>query len=338
MKTILFSLLLSITLLYGTDLDDAMRRAGELREEGKFIEAAAILQDYMKSHDQTYALCYDTACLLTLGGQRDAAFSLLEKSVDLGWLDNEYILIDTDLESLHEDPRWTKVVDSITAKRTALMNSLPDKPFAVNPVALPKPSLKSGVSIEEAMARRRSVRNYSEQALTLEEVGQVLWAAYGVTLETDPDNLRGGLKTAPSAGATYPLELYLGAWQVKDLEPGFYRYEPFGHKLYPVRLGDFRQVLAVACYNQACVANAPASLVFSAVFERTTKVYGDRGRLRYVPMDLGHSAENVYLQVESLNMGTVAVGAFDDLKLQLAVPMTRSEEPLYVMPLGRVKR
>jgi SagB-type dehydrogenase family enzyme len=202
---------------------------------------------------------------------------------------------------------------------------------------LPPPAWDGRHSVEQALAERRSVRRYADTPLTLAEVSQLLWAAYGVTqpLPGIPE-LGGGFRTAPSAGALYPLELYLVAGAVTGLGPGIYRYRPGPHDLILERAGDGRRALLLAAFGQTMVGNAPASLVYSAVFSRNTGKYGQRGRERYVCMDLGHSAENVYLQCGSLGLGTCGIGAFNDDAVRLVVRMPKEEEPLYIMPLGRL--
>ena len=202
-------------------------------------------------------------------------------------------------------------------------------------ITLPKPKLESKISVEEALSGRRSKRSYQSEPLSLSEVSQLLWAAYGVT-KPSASGLRGGLKTAPSAGATYPLEVYLVAGEVDGLEKGIYRYLPEHHALQKVFTGDKRAELCAAAHSQSMVRNAPALIVYTAIYERTTGRYGSRGKERYVCMDLGHSAQNVYLQAYSLGIGTCAVGAFDDSALKKALPVAKNEIPLYIMPLGKI--
>ncbi|MBN2071673.1 MAG: SagB/ThcOx family dehydrogenase [Candidatus Krumholzibacteriota bacterium] len=211
---------------------------------------------------------------------------------------------------------------------------------ALATIDLPVPALDSGYSIEKALRERRSVRKYTSDPVTLEEVSQLLWAAYGITYTRDemPDFIRGGLKTAPSAGARYPLEIYMVAGNVTGLEAGIYWYIPDGHKLIKLASGDIRSDLQESCLGQKFAGEAPASIVWSAVYERCTEKYGDRGRDRYVCMDLGHSAENVYLQCGSLGLGTCAIGAFTDESLKAVMGMTEEEVPLYVMPVGRLTK
>lgn len=198
-------------------------------------------------------------------------------------------------------------------------------------VTLPPPQKSGRVSVEEALSKRRSVREFAPDSVSLEAVSQLCWAAYGVTRRLQGAELRGGLKTAPSAGATYPLELYVVAGRVQGLEKGIYQYRPENHELWLKIRGDRRSQVD---NGQGMVVAAPLTLVYSAVFERTTRRYGQRGRERYVWIDLGHSAENVYLQATAMGLGTCAVGAFDDTRLHRAVGMSPTEQALYIMPVG----
>ncbi len=197
-------------------------------------------------------------------------------------------------------------------------------------IALPEPRHDGGVSVEEAILRRKSVRDYASQALTLNDVSQLLWVAQGITdPAADP-------RVVPSAGATYPLEVYVVIGSVTGVAPGIYRYEPEGHQLLKVVLGDKRQELAGAAMGERFVAEAAIDIVITAVYERTTARYGGRG-IRYVHMEVGHAAQNVYLQAVALDLGTVVVGAFDDGQVKAVLNLPDNENPLYIMPVGRVK-
>jgi SagB-type dehydrogenase family enzyme len=200
-------------------------------------------------------------------------------------------------------------------------------PRGAESVALPEPRTNSETSVEGALSRRRSVREYSDDPLTLSEVGQLLWAAQGIT----GDNQR--YRAAPSAGALYPLELYVAAKKVEDLAPGVYRYRPDSHALVPVIEGDVGAALARAALGQEWIEDGAIVLTFAAVYERTTQKYGARGR-QYVHMELGHAAQNVYLQAEALDLGTVAIGAFDEGEVRRVTGMANDEVPLYLMPVG----
>jgi len=195
-------------------------------------------------------------------------------------------------------------------------------------IPLPEPRLEGPLSLEETLDARRSVRDYAPEPLSLAEAGQLLWAAQGVT---DPR----GLRTSPSAGALYPLEIYLATGQVEDLDVGVFRYQPANHSLVQVAYDDRRERLARAALGQAFVRRAPAVLAITAVPERTTRRYGYRGH-RYVYMEAGHASENIYLQCVSLGLGTVAVGAFDDDDVAAILALPKGEVALYLMPLGRL--
>ncbi len=192
-------------------------------------------------------------------------------------------------------------------------------------IKLSAPELKGSISVEETLAKRRSRRKYKDEPLTLKEVAQLLWSAQGITTEW-------GGRTAPSAGATYPLEIYLVVGKVQALPPGLYHYLPSSHTLVKVIEGDLRRQLALAALGQEMVEKAPITIVFTAIFQRTTARYGERG-IRYVHIEVGHSGENIYLQAEALGLATVAVGAFRDKEVKEVLKL--KEEPLYLMPVGR---
>jgi len=195
-------------------------------------------------------------------------------------------------------------------------------------IKLPSPRYNSDVSIEQALLKRRSVRKYKAEPLTIAEVSQLLWSAQGIT---NPS----GFRTAPSAGALYPLEVYLVVGEVKGLSQGIYKYLPKQHELLKIKDGDARRELAIAALGQSWVKDAAVDIVFAAVYERVTRKYGKRG-IRYVHMEVGHAAENVYLQAVSLKLGTVVVGAFEDEKVKKILNMAESEQPLYIMPIGKL--
>lgn len=194
-------------------------------------------------------------------------------------------------------------------------------------IKLPAPDYHGVMSVEEALHKRRSVRVYREEPVSLGELSQLLWAAQGQTAS-------GGLRTAPSAGALYPLEVYVVAGDVKGLAAGLYRYEPGRHELLSLRKGDIRNDLCAAALGQPSVRKAALVLVLSGVYERTTVKYGERG-IRYVHMEAGHAAQNVYLQAEALHLGTVSIGAFSDREVKALLKMTGKETPLYIMPIGK---
>ncbi len=188
-------------------------------------------------------------------------------------------------------------------------------------IVLPAARLKGKLSLEEAIYRRRSERSFVSQKLTLGQIGQLLWAAQG---ETDKSR---GLRAVPSAGALYPLEIYLLSSQ------GFFHYFPSGHKLEVVSGEDKRQSLAQGALFQNCITEAQVSIVICAVYERITHKYGQRG-LRYVDIEAGHAAENLHLQAVALGLSSVCVGAFDDQAVKNLLALPSACEPLYIIPVG----
>jgi len=202
-------------------------------------------------------------------------------------------------------------------------------PVGESRIALPQPRHDSDTSVEEALLKRRSVRDYGEKALTLPEVAQLLWAAQGVT---DPT----GKRTAPSAGALYPLEVYAVIGNVAGVSPGVYKYMPEPHELLKVLDGDQRGALSRAALGQESISRGAMDIVITAIYARTTGKYGERG-IRYVHMEAGHAAQNVYLQAVALDLGTVTIGAFDDGDVKEVLSLPEDEEPLYIMPVGRIK-
>jgi len=199
-------------------------------------------------------------------------------------------------------------------------------------IKLPQPSYKSKTSIEEALKRRRSIREYEDKPLTIKHVSQLFWAAQGVT-KPDPWLRAGGFKTAPSAGATYPLEVYMVVKKggVEGLEPGIYHYLPKTHEIELIKKGDYSKELMKAALDQEYVEAAPVNMVITAIYERTTGRYGDRG-IRYVHMEVGHVGENIYLQCVSLGLGCVVIGAFHDDQVKEILGV--DEAPLYIIPIG----
>jgi SagB-type dehydrogenase family enzyme len=194
-------------------------------------------------------------------------------------------------------------------------------------IPLPDPVKTGRASVEEALQMRRSVRSYSRDPITLQELSQLLWAAQGIT---DP----AGYRTAPSAGALYPLELTVAVARVEDLDPGIYRYRPPDHTLNRLATGNVTDALFRAALSQSAVRDAAAVIVISAVPARTTGKYGQRG-MRYVYMEAGHAGQNIYLQAESLNIGTVSIGAFDDGEVGRIMNLEKGEIPLSLMPVGK---
>jgi len=190
-------------------------------------------------------------------------------------------------------------------------------------ITLPKPNQDGSMLLEKAIAVRRSRRNFSLQPLTMEQISQLTWVAQG-------QDARSGYRTVPSAGATYPLELFVVTGD------GLFHYLPAKHSLEKLTGQDLRAALALAAWGQEFVEAAPLTLVFAAEFSRTTKHYGQRG-IRYVYMEAGHAVQNVHLQAEALGLGSVAVGAFDDASVGKVLSLPNDLEPIYMVVIGHCR-
>ncbi|MCF8051054.1 MAG: SagB/ThcOx family dehydrogenase [Desulfobacterales bacterium] len=194
-------------------------------------------------------------------------------------------------------------------------------------IKLPPARTDGSQSLESTLNQRRSVRSFADAPVTLPQLAQLLWAGQGLTD-------RRGYRTAPSAGATYPLELLAAVGDVDGFEPGIYRYLAAGHYLEKITKGDPRPELQRAALSQSAVAGAPVVFVISAVYERTLGRYGERG-IRYVHMEAGHAAQNICLQAVALGLGSVVIGAFRDRQIQQVLSLDEDEHPLYLIPVGR---
>lgn len=191
----------------------------------------------------------------------------------------------------------------------------------VEVTSLPEPSKEGPLSLEGAFLQRRSVREFSPVQLSTNEISQLLWAAQGITDSR-------GFRTAPSAGALYPLELYV------VLEQGVFHYDPHAHNLTTVSVGDLRSDLYSVSLRQDAILNAPMILVITAVFSRTEAKYGRARSPRYVHMEAGHAAQNTLLQAVSLGLEAVPIGAFEDIRVQEVLGLSADHEPLYLIPIG----
>jgi len=191
-------------------------------------------------------------------------------------------------------------------------------------ITLPAPDLEGKVTVEQALKQRRSVRSYADEPLTLQQVSQLLWAAQGITEPTR------GLRTAPSAMASYPLRVYLVAGNVKDLPAGVYQYMPQGHKLELVETGDQRANVG----GQPQVRNAPALIVYVIDYTVLGKKSGDRAK-KFAYLEVGHSAQNVLLQEVALGLVGVPIGGADEAKVRTIFKLTADQEPAYVITVGK---
>jgi SagB-type dehydrogenase family enzyme len=197
-----------------------------------------------------------------------------------------------------------------------------------NKISLPKPQFTGKISLEETLHKRRTVRSYTKQAITFGQLGQLLWSCQGVTSSD-------GKRTAPSAGALYTLEVFAVVGNVKDLKPGIYRYEPDEHALKLVESGDRRFFLENAALSQDQISTAAVDIVITSVYKRLSWKYGDRS-VRYAHIEVGHAAQNILLQAQSLGLGVCPIGAFNDENVKKVLKL-KEEEPVYILTVGKVK-
>jgi SagB-type dehydrogenase family enzyme len=199
---------------------------------------------------------------------------------------------------------------------------------AAEAIKLPAPYTSGGMALAATLQARRTVRQFASRSLEPAQISQLLWEADGVS---DPR----GLRTSPSAGATYPLDLYLVVKErgAAHLPAGIYHYEVGNHALTPVARGDFHARVAGACLSQTWMAQAPVMVVITGEYRRCTARYGQRG-VRYTHMEAGNVSQNLFLAAESLGLGAGIVGAFDDQALAQVLKLPPAQEPLLVMPVG----
>ena len=197
-------------------------------------------------------------------------------------------------------------------------------------ISLPPPSRKGGMSLSEAIAKRRSARDFTPEPISRSQLSQILWATQGIS-----DTL-GERRTVPSAGGTYPLEIFAacGNTSVEKISAGVYRYDPSSHSLTLQHEGDVRLELSQAALDQEYVYQAPLDIVICATSERTARSYGARGE-RYIYVEVGHAGQNLYLQATALGLATVAIGAFYDERVREVLRLDKQCQPIYIMPVGR---
>jgi SagB-type dehydrogenase family enzyme len=236
------------------------------------------------------------------------------------------------------------MVNSINANKFEVNNDLKKLPFFPNQTdklikkdtsiilyELPAPKVNSNISVEETLFKRRSRRGYKQTSISPGELSQMLWAAYGVTHPLN--NMGDGLKTCPSADGQYPLSIYVLAGNVTDLPKGVYKFNPAGHKLTGLMNRDKKAEICSAAENQIMIKEAPIVLVYTGIPEKLL-ASGQEIKLRWTNMEVGHSAQNVYLQATALNMGTCAIGSFNEKKVRQILNIPVNEQILYMMPVG----
>lgn len=186
---------------------------------------------------------------------------------------------------------------------------------------LVEPRYKGTLSLEEVIKKRRSVRNFKNIKIKEENLSQILWSAYGIT------DIKNNFKSIPSAGATYPLEIYF----IND--EGLYHYFSEEHSIEIIKKGDLRKQLSSACLNQDFISQASLCIIICAVYERTTIYYGERG-LRYIYFEAGHCAQNICLQSVALGLDSVCIGTFYDKEVKKMLSCPLDVEPIYIVAIG----
>ena len=197
-------------------------------------------------------------------------------------------------------------------------------------IYLPPPNQRGSISLEETIAGRRSIRDFSPEPVSQLQLSQILWSAQGIT------DTQWKYRTVPSAGATYPLEIFVvcGRDGVEGIASGIYHYNIDNHSLTLHHQGEVRLELVRAALNQEFIYQAPVDIVICALYERTTLGYGNKGE-RYVHMEVGHAGQNIYLQATAIGLATVAIGAFHDEQVRQVLRLDKQYQPLYIMPVGK---
>jgi SagB-type dehydrogenase family enzyme len=200
------------------------------------------------------------------------------------------------------------------------------RPIEGGRIALPPAASKGGMALEACLAARRSVREYAEAPLSLEDLSQLLWAMQGVTG-------LGGLRTCPSAGAIYPLRTYVLAAQVTGAPAGLFVYDPDGHALDALWRGDRRKPLSAAAFGQECVGEAPVAVVLASDYRRIVRELGERGRY-LTHVEAGHAGQSFLLQAAARGLGAIGLGRFDPDIVASLLGLPDDEEPLYLLLAG----
>jgi SagB-type dehydrogenase family enzyme len=197
-------------------------------------------------------------------------------------------------------------------------------------ILLPSPFLTGGLPLSEAIAQRRSIRDFSSAPILLFHLSQLLWAAQGITQS------KNNLRSIPSAGATFPLEIYviIGENGVETVNSGVYHYEVEDHTLSLHMPEDVRARLADAALGQDWISVAPISIVICAIYDRALVRYNVRGE-RYIFFEVGHAGQNLYLQAVALGLGTIGIGAFRDDDVRELLQLETNVRPLYILPIGK---
>lgn len=200
---------------------------------------------------------------------------------------------------------------------------------ATESVTLPAPpALEGGPTLDHCLRTRRSSRNFLPEPISLADAGRILWAAQGCTG-------LGGLRTAPSAGAIYPIRSYLLTAAIEGLTPGFYSYDSDAGTLRLLRKGDRRRSLARAASGQTCVEECAFALLLTGWYKRAAREFGDAAP-RLAAMECGHIGQNFCLQATAMGLGAIGLGRLDAEAVRLLLRLPENEEPLYLLLAGRI--
>ncbi|MEW6203546.1 MAG: SagB/ThcOx family dehydrogenase [bacterium] len=242
--------------------------------------------------------------------------------MDLKWIGEQYQETSKYSRGKIGGARWTEDTDPGTYKIY---------PDALRVVELPEPKFVAGDSLWDAMRERRSIRRYSNQPISLVELSNLIWSFAGITKETAHYILR----TAPSAGALYPIETYLVVNNIAGLEQGVYHHDVRRFALEMLKKGKFGEKTADACLGQNMCETAAVVFIWTAVVPRCRSKYHERA-YRYIYMDAGHIGQNVYLAATAMNFGCCGIGAFYDDEVNAIVDADgKIETAVYLATVGK---
>ena len=222
---------------------------------------------------------------------------------------------------LRRSLKWSLFITVLFVLATICLAKYNPRRQPVKIVQLPQPLSTGEISFERILAKRRSVRSFTSQPLDFMQIGQLAWAGQGITDEQT------GFRTAPSAGAIYPIELYIAT------ENGVFVYKPKAHSLQQISDQDIRDRLAAAALDQQAVAQAACDIIIAGSVKKLAAKYGGRAK-RFMLLESGHIAQNIQLQAVSLGLGSVPIGAFDISSVRKVCQIPMSLEPVYIIPVG----
>jgi SagB-type dehydrogenase family enzyme len=197
-----------------------------------------------------------------------------------------------------------------------------------NIIKLPEPYIDSKVSLEKTLWERRSQRTYKAFPLDIKEISQLLWAGQGIT------DYEHGKRTAPSANAKYPLDLYLVVFYADGLDKGIYEYLPEKHGLKKVFEDTKRDDIIKACNFQGAVSQSSVTIIIAGTYTRMSDKYNESD-IRFTYAEVGHTSQNIFLQATALGLGTVVIGGFKQDELSKVLQFPVDTKALYVMPVGK---